>query len=71
MLAHRIETTITQNGTLTLENLPFHSGELVEVIILAQPHRALEQNRYPLRDTKIQYTNPLDPVDQDEWEGLK
>ncbi|GFE67794.1 BrnA antitoxin family protein [Chroococcus sp. FPU101] len=37
MLAHRIETTINQDKTLTLENLPFHSGEQVEVIILSRP----------------------------------
>jgi hypothetical protein len=35
MLAHRIETIISQDKTLTLENLPFHSGEQVEVIILS------------------------------------
>jgi hypothetical protein len=34
MLAHRIETTINQDQTILLENLPFHSGENVEVIIL-------------------------------------
>ncbi len=34
--AHRIETTLTQNGTLTLDHLPFQAGEAVEVIVL--PH---------------------------------
>ncbi len=35
MQAHRVEATIEQDGTLTLENLPFHAGEVVEVIVLA------------------------------------
>lgn len=34
MFAHRIETTITQDGLLNLKTLPFHKGEEVEVIIL-------------------------------------
>ncbi len=40
MEADRIETTLTQDGTLILDNLPFHIGETVEVIILAHPGRA-------------------------------
>jgi hypothetical protein len=68
MVAHRIEATINQNKTLTLENLPFHSGEQVEVIILSRPRRESGQDRYPLRGTKIQYTHPTEPVAQDDWE---
>lgn len=34
MFAHRIETTITQDGFLNLNTLPFQQGEEVEVIIL-------------------------------------
>ena len=66
MLAHRIEATIRQNGKLTLENLPLHSGEPVEVAILTQPHQASEQNKYPLRGTAIQYIAPTEPVAQDD-----
>jgi len=68
MLAHRVEATIEQDGKLTLENLPFHSGERVEVIILTQPHKASEQNKYPLRGTTIQYDAPTEPVATDDWE---
>jgi hypothetical protein len=68
MLVHRIETTINQDKTLTLENLPFHSGEQVEVIILSRSRRESRQNRYSLRGTIIQYTDPTEPVAQDDWE---
>ncbi|MEH1795452.1 MULTISPECIES: hypothetical protein [unclassified Nostoc] len=34
MKAHRIETKLTKNGTLILEDLPFQAGEAVEIIIL-------------------------------------
>lgn len=31
MKKHKIETTLTENGTLILNNLPFRAGESVEV----------------------------------------
>jgi hypothetical protein len=68
MLAHRIETMITQDKTLTWENLPFHCGEQVEVIILSRRRRDSGQHRYPLRGTTIQYIDPTEPVAQDDWE---
>lgn len=71
MLAHRIEATIGQNGKLTLENLPFQSGERVEVIILTQPHKASDQNKYPLRGTATQYIAPTEPVAQDDWKVVQ
>jgi hypothetical protein len=32
--AHRIETALTENGKLSLQNLPFKKGDEVEIIIL-------------------------------------
>ena len=37
MQAYRVETTVAQDGTLTLSNLPLRAGEAIEVIILVQP----------------------------------
>ncbi len=71
MLAHRINAIIGQDKKLTLENLPFHSGEIVEVIILSKSQNPSEQKRYPLRGTICQYINPTEPVAQDEWEVTK
>jgi uncharacterized transporter YbjL len=68
MMAHRIETIVKQDRTLTLENLPFHSGEQVEVIIFSRPRRESQTNRYPLRGTIVQYNDPTEPVGQDDWE---
>lgn len=34
MIAHRIETTLTEDRKLTLDNLPFRVGDTVEVIVL-------------------------------------
>lgn len=69
MLAHRIETTIQIDGTLTLENLPFHSGEPVEVIILAKPRQNSQQNQYSLWGTALHYIDPTQPVALDDWEA--
>jgi len=68
MLAHRFETTVSHDRTLTLENLPFHSGEQVEVIILSRPRKTLQQTKYSLRGTVTQYIEPMQPVGQDDWE---
>jgi len=69
MQAYRVETTLQQDGTLTLSDLPFHAGEAVEVIILIRSPTALRENRYPLRGTLISYINPTEPVAQEDWEA--
>jgi hypothetical protein len=68
MLAHRLQATIGHDKTLILENLPFHSGEQVEIIILSQPNNASDQNKYPLRGTAVQYVEPTQPVAQADWD---
>ncbi|MBI3801418.1 MAG: hypothetical protein HY268_31150 [Deltaproteobacteria bacterium] len=40
MSTHRVEATLTQDGTLTLSHLPFHAGDAVEVIIVARPTKS-------------------------------
>ena len=60
--AHRIETTLTQDGTLTLAHLPFQAGETVEVIVLPNTSALPAQDRYLLRGTPVEYLDPLEPV---------
>ena len=70
--AHRVETTLTQDGTLTLDHLPFQAGESVEIIIL--PHSTLpqSQDRYPLRGTSYAYEGPMESAIADEdWDALR
>jgi len=63
----RIETTIQQDGTLTLKDLPFHAGETVEVVVT--PKSTPENGgAYPLRDTQVIYTEPFEPVAAGDWE---
>ncbi len=67
--AHRVETTLTQDGTLTLDHLPFHAGELAEVIVLPHAAAPLPTDRYPLRGTPVRYEQPTEPVAEPEWEA--
>lgn len=72
MKAHRIETTLTENGTLLLKDLPFTAGESVEIIVLKLPARPSESNLYPLRGTVYRYDDPFEPaVPLEDWEVLQ
>jgi hypothetical protein len=69
--AHRVETTLQQDGTLTLEHLPFRAGQAVEVIVLPQALGSLSGNQYPLRGKVVRYDQPTDPVAEGDWEALQ
>jgi hypothetical protein len=80
MNAHKIEVVLTEDGTLTLQGLPFHAGDMVEVIILetkTPQHQAqhLPQsgiNPYPLHNTEpYRYDDPTEPVALEDWEVLQ
>lgn len=69
MQAIRIETTIEQDGELTLDNLPVHAGENVEIFIFRQP--TPDTLEYPLRGLPVTYVDPFGSVAEDEWDALK
>jgi hypothetical protein len=69
--AHRVETTVGQDGTLTLNHLPFQAGEAVEVIILPRPASPKPENLYPLRGSRVRYDDPLQPVAADDWNAAR
>lgn len=72
MNAHRIATTLTENGILTLKGLPFAAGDAVEIIILERarlPHS--DSNPYPLQGTVSRYDDPTEPVALEDWEILQ
>jgi hypothetical protein len=71
MQAYRVKTTIQEDGTLTVSQLPLQAGEVVEVIILVQSSTARPQDRYPLRGTPITYIDPTEPVAGADWEAAR
>ncbi len=69
MQAHRAETTLSEDGVITLRGIPFRRGESVEVIVL--PFAAAEPNgsRYPLRGKPVTLLSPTEPVADTDWEA--
>lgn len=74
MNAHKLAVTLTQDGTLLLEELPFHAGDTVEIIILEQSKAEATDPRSsnrPLAGTVLRYDEPLEPVaDQDYLDAV-
>jgi hypothetical protein len=72
MNAHRIETALTENGKLSLQNLPFKKGDEVEVIILERSSSKNNPDSHPLRGTVIHYDDPFEPATSaEDWEVLQ
>jgi hypothetical protein len=69
--AYRIETTVQQDGTVTLKDLPFQAGDSIEVIILTRSGSTLQKDKYPLRGTPITYSDPTEPVAVEDWEATR
>lgn len=72
MESYHVETTINPGGILMIRNLPFHSGDVVEVVIRStKKSNNRKNNRYPLHGKPIQYEKPFESVAEDEWEVLR
>jgi hypothetical protein len=68
MQAHRTEATVTEDGILTLRDIPFRRGDAVEVIVLPSPAPAAAGARHPLRGTPVKLRSPTEPVAEADWE---
>ena len=51
---------IQDDGKLTLESLPFHTGDTVQVIVLPRAQAINQQEK--LRGSVIRYEDPFTPV---------
>jgi hypothetical protein len=70
MSAHYVEITLSQDGKLMLDELPFRAGDTVEVIILSQQSRR-NGREYSLRGKAIEYVDPTEPVAEEDWEATQ
>ncbi len=71
MIAHRIETTIGEDSSLTLPNLPFKAGTSVEVIVLEYPNKKKVNVRdNPFYGMPFEYDDPFSPVGVEDWDVL-
>jgi hypothetical protein len=67
--AHRLETKLQHDGTLTIDHLPFRAGQAVEVIVFALSDQETTENPYPLRGLPLRYDRPTEPVAENDWEA--
>jgi hypothetical protein len=68
---YRVETTVSNDRSLTITGLPFEAGDQVEVIIRSQEHPKKNGKRYPLRGKPVRYTDPFRSVAEEDWEALR
>lgn len=59
--AHWRETTVGEHGELVLDGLPFEPGQPVEVLVVSWRS---------LRDSVLEFREPLEPVASEDWEAL-
>ncbi len=71
MQSYRTEVTITNNGTLKLEGIPFQAGEQVEVVLRNHEIGQHSNGGYPLRGKPVSYDNPTASVAEGDWGVLK
>ena len=71
MERHRIEATLEQDGTITLDDLPFHAGETVEITIIGIAEPADAPSRRSLRGTPVTLVDPFSPVSEEDWESAQ
>ena len=72
MQAHRTETVVSEDGVITLRDVPFARGESVEVIVLPFSTSATRPSTgLSLRGTPVSLKDPTQPVAEGEWEAEK
>jgi hypothetical protein len=65
-VAHRIEAVLSEDGKLSLDQLPFRAGQLVEVFVL--PVASPTPTTQSLKGTVLHYDQPTSPVAEADWE---
>lgn len=68
--AHRAETTLSEDGVITLRDIPFRRGDSVEVIVLPFAATVAPGSRYPLRGTPVNLIAPTEPVVGADWHAV-
>ena len=55
METYRVVKRVAPGGTLSLEDLPFQTGDKVEVVVRGQKTGQDTGDRYPLRGKPVRY----------------
>jgi len=71
MQTYRVTTTVSNDGTITINKLPFRVGDEVEVVVQSREREPRRRERYPLRGKPVRYIDPLSSVAEDDWDVLQ
>ncbi|MSR51823.1 MAG: hypothetical protein EXS09_00865 [Gemmataceae bacterium] len=63
---HRVRTTLREDGKLSLDHLPFRSGDDVDVTVIPAL-TAVDLASHPLRGSVLFFDRPAEPVAEEEW----
>jgi hypothetical protein len=64
-----ITKTVSADGTIVLEGLPFVAGDEVEIVIQSREPDITGGAKNPLSGTVTDFINPCEPVADDDWEA--
>ena len=76
MNTYKIQTVLTEDGTVLLKELPFQAGDAVEIIILEQSKTSSSSSQekliHSLKGSVLRYDDPFEPaIPPEHWEVLK
>lgn len=71
MQTYRVETKVSNEGTLTIKGVPFQAGAEVEVVVRSLEREWEHSVRYPLRGKPIRYVEPFGSVAEGDWDVLQ
>jgi hypothetical protein len=69
--AHWRETTVDEHGELVLKGLPFEPGQRVEVLVVPKTAGSTTVGESVLRDSVLEFREPLEPVASEDWDALQ
>jgi hypothetical protein len=69
--AHWRETTVGEHGEVVVDGLPFVPGQPVEVLVVSRTAGSTTAGTRSLRDSVVEFREPLDPVASEDWDALR
>ena len=71
MQMYRVKATVSNDGMVTIKELPFRAGDNVEVVVRGYWREGERSWDYPLRGKPIRYLDPFKSVAEDDWNVLQ
>jgi hypothetical protein len=69
--AHWRETIVGAHGEVLLQGLPFEPGQPVEVLVVSRTAESATTGDRSLRDSVLEFRDPLEPVATEDWDALQ